>query len=99
MSVDQFMQQQNLFHCQNALNRIKAGTSGYKGEDDKMNFAEIAFNLAQKFISALDAANLNRDQCSVDMIKPYISDLQYAFNDFPSGLPADYKGAQLISKW
>jgi hypothetical protein len=32
--------------CQSALKRIKEGTTGYKGEEQKKSYAENAFNVA-----------------------------------------------------
>ena len=71
------MQSQNLTLCQAALARIKAGVAGYKGEEQNRNYAESAFNIAEKYISAMDAAKIG-EELTIDAILPYLTDLSSA---------------------
>ena len=48
--VEHFMQTNNIWQCQSALARIKAGHSSYKGEEQNRSYVELAYDIAQQYV-------------------------------------------------
>eukprot|EP00347_Sterkiella_histriomuscorum_P010777 403374957 len=94
--IDAFFQEYELMNCHDALSRIKAGKSGYNGEDADSNVRQRIFDITTKIISALDVVAMGIT--SVDQLTPYIRDIQMSLNNYPN-LPQNFAGTGVIKKW
>ena len=72
--IDKFVARYQLEHCQTARQRIKEGSSSYKGEETDKNLAIRVMDITVKMITATDLLEIN--QYGVDQVLPAIKDIQ-----------------------